>query len=461
MTLVASQGPSRPVRTAPWLAAAACVCLGLAPGAARPSGAETGRPNILFILADDVGQEVLGSYGGESYATPHLDQLAREGMRFHHAYSMPSCHPTRLALMTGRYPFRQGGVAWGSFPPGEEPWTFANLLAAGGYATAVAGKWQLALLRDDRHHPRRLGFQSWDLFGWHEGPRYYEPMVYRDGIVRTDTLGHYGPDLYLRSLIDFMSANRDRPFLAFYSMALCHDVTDDLDEPVPHGPFDRYDSYPEMVAEMDRNVGRLLAALEALDLSERTLVLFVGDNGTPQQMIVRAEGTRLVKEPVVSLRSGREVPGGKGTLSDRGTRVPLIARWPGTIEPGREVDDLVDFTDFLPTFRELAGVALPEGRALDGSSFAALLRGEGRSGRSWVYAEESVLPLPGSVEPSRASSGGRWVRDASWKLYADGRLYDMRQDPSEERPIGEDADSAASREARARLEAALNELGRS
>ena len=192
-------------------------------------------PNFVLILADDVGQECLSCYGGESYKTPHLDELAQSGIRFQHCYSMPMCHPTRLTLMTGRYPFRYGNVAWGSFPESAEAETFARIMADAGYATGVFGKWQLALLRDVPDHAYRLGFQHSDVFGWHEGPRYYEPMIYRNGKVRDDTLGHYGPDLYVRSLIEFIKRNRDRPFLAYFPMALCHDVTDDLEAPVPHG----------------------------------------------------------------------------------------------------------------------------------------------------------------------------------------------------------------------------------
>ena len=130
-------------------------------------GAADAPPNIVFILADDVGQEVLGCYGGESYPTPHLDELARTGMKFNHCYSMPVCHPSRITLMTGKYPKRHGQVTWGSFPPKEESATFSNRLLNAGYATGVAGKWQLTLLGDDPTHPQRLGFQSSDMFGSH------------------------------------------------------------------------------------------------------------------------------------------------------------------------------------------------------------------------------------------------------------------------------------------------------
>ncbi len=393
------------------------------------------RPNILFIFADDVGQEVLQCYGGQSYQTPHLDELARTGMKFNHAYSMPVCHPSRLALMSGKYPFRHGQVTWGDFPKKEESHTFARYLQKAGYATAIAGKWQLCLLKDDLMHPRRLGFDHWDLFGWHEGPRFYEPMIYRNGQVRTDTLGHYGPDLYVRSLIEFMKANRDRPFLAYYSMAVAHEVTDDLDPPVPHGPFGRYDNYAEMVDEMDRAIGRMVAALNALKLREKTLILFVADNGTPPEIIIRAEGKKLIKIPVVSRRNGRDVPGGKKQLNDAGTNVPMIANWLGTIKAGQEVNDLIDFSDMLPTFLDLAGFELPANRKLDGVSFAKRLRGQGASSRSFTYCEEAVLPKPGGVEPDGTSSGLKWVRNQDWKLYNDGRLFHMAKDPLEKRPL--------------------------
>lgn len=422
------------------------------------SASAADQPNILFILADDVGQEVLGCYGGESYPTPHLDELASSGMKFRNGFSMPVCHPTRLTLMTGKYPFRHGQVTWGDFPKSEESTTWANLMAANGYATGIAGKWQLCLMRDDLNHPRRLGFQHSDLFGWHEGPRFYEPMIYHNGSVRNDTLGHYGPDIYISSLIEFVKANRDRPFIAYYSMAVCHEVTDDLDPPVPHGPFGRYDSYAEMVAEMDRGVGRVVAALNALKLRENTLIIFTADNGTPPEIIIRAEGSTLHRVPVVSIQDGREVPGGKKKLTDDGTNVPLIANWPGTIEPGQVVDDLVDMSDYLPTFVEVTGGKLPEEREIDGQSFASRLLGQGPAPRKWAYAEEAVLPKPGGVEPDGSSSGLRWVRNAQWKLYNNGRLYDMERDPQEQAALLADNDSAEQASVRKQLNRAFDSL---
>lgn len=402
------------------------------------------RPNIVLILADDLGCETLGCYGGTSYETPRIDRLASSGTRFLHAYSMPVCHPTRIALLTGRYPFRLGNPRWGTFPLSAEHATIAHVLRSAGYATAVAGKWQIALLGKEPDHPHRLGFDEYCLFGWHEGPRYYQPLIRQNGEVRTDVSSRYGPDVYSEFLIDFMARHQDRPFFVFYSMALCHDVTDDLDRPVPFGPRGRYDSYGEMVEAMDARVGRLVDALDRLGIREKTLVIFTADNGTPKRSIIRAVDGKLVRENVSSRLGDVVVPGGKGELTDGGTRVPFVASWPGVVEENAVRNDLIDFSDFLPTFVELGGAHLPGGVAVDGRSFAPRLRGATGGGRRWAFAEH----------------GGRsWVRTRRWKLYSDGRLFDMDGDPRETSPIPRDA-SAPPDAARARseLEAARVEL---
>ncbi len=401
------------------------------------------RPNILFIMADDVGCDALRCYGGTSYKTPRLDELARRGVRFTHCFSMPVCHPTRVCLLTGRYPFRLGRPRWGSFPRGAEEQTFAHLLQRAGYATAIAGKWQLCMLRDEPDHPHRLGFQRYCLFGWHEGPRYYQPMIYQDGEVRGDVADRYGPDVYTEFLIDFMRDNRQRPFLAYYSMALCHDVTDDLQQPVPHGPYDRYDNYQEMIEGMDERVGRLVDALDELELREKTLVLFTTDNGTPKSYIHSAVDGKLVRKPIVMRRGAAEVRGGKGELTDAGTNVPLIASWPGAVPPGQVSDDLVDFSDFLPTFAELAGAELPPGVNIDGHSFASRLRGDPFPARKWAFAERGK---------------NYWVRTQRWKLYDDDRLFDVANDAREQHPRGRGDDTPESAAARRQLQAARASL---
>jgi len=391
--------------------------------AAPFASADESRPNILLIFADDVGREVLGCYGGTSYETPAIDALAGDGMRFEHCYSMPVCHPSRVCIMTGAYPATQGNPGWGDFADDYEDETFAHLLKRAGYATAVAGKWQLALMKNDPDHPGELGFDHWSVFGWHEGARFHDPMIYEPGGVREDTEGEYGPDLYVDSLVDFMKDSRDegKPFFAYYSMALCHDVTDDLNgEFVSFYEDDRWMNYAEMAESMDEMVGRLTDALDDLGLREDTVVIFTTDNGTAASSYIRVEDGKMVKEEVWSDYDGRRIRGGKGEFTDWGTRVPLIARWPGKIEAGTVADDLVDFADFLPTLADLAGEPVPEGWAEDGVSFAPRLLGEGESPREWAYSE---------------LRGKRFVRTRRFKLYGNGRFYDLENDPEEENPV--------------------------
>ncbi len=407
------------------------------------TSAKPDRPNILMLFADDVGREVIECYGGASYRTPAIDALATGGMRFTHAYAMPVCHPSRICLLTGQYPARLGSPAWGSFPGEAADRSLAATLKRAGYATAVAGKWQLALMKKNPDHPNELGFDRFSVFGWHEGPRYHDPMIYEDGAVRRDTAGKYGPDLYTEFLIDFMKNSRDenRPFFALYSMALCHDVTDDLDEPVPFYRDGKWMSYAEMVASMDEMVGRMTRALDDLGIRDNTLVIFTTDNGTAAaSYITVAPDGKLVRDPVYSEYEGRQIRGGKGTFTDWGTRVPLIANWPGVIEPGRVVDDLVDLSDYLPTFAEISGAALPEGVSLDGHSFAGRLIADEPSRRQWAYAE---------------TKGKRFVKTRDFKLHGDGRFFDLREDPEERKqPMGGDL-TPEQAEARALLAGAL------
>lgn len=408
------------------------------------------RPNILLIMADDVGVDVLGCYGGESYRTPRLDALAAGGMRFNHCYSMPVCHPTRITLMTGRYPFRTGNPKWGSFPAEEEQSTFAHVLKNAGYATAVAGKWQICMMKNDLDHARRLGFDESCLFGWHEGARYHSPLIYQNGRLRLGLEDRYGPDVYVEFLIDFMERTKSKPFFAYYPMALCHDVTDDLTDPVPFGPDGHYDTFKQMAEAMDVRVGRLIDALDRLGLRENTLVLFTTDNGTPTSYIHSAEPNpdptkkdKYIRIPVVSKHHGMEVPGGKGSLTNGGTNVPLIANWPGKIQPSQVASDLVDFSDFLPTLAEFARADLSAGIPLDGHSFASRLIDGQPSPRTWAFAEHGKK---------------YWVRDRRWKLYDDGRLYDVENDPREREPVLPEAGSPMAASARTRLSKVMASL---
>jgi arylsulfatase A len=202
-----------------------------------------------------------------------------------------------------------------------------------------------------------------------------------------------------------------------------------------------------MVEDMDRIVGNITAALDRLGLREKTAILFTTDNGSPARYLTRVEhqGGKLRRhhQPVISQMGDKDVPGGKGQMTDAGTRVPLVANWPGTTPGGRVCGDLIDFSDLLPTLAELARVSLPEDESLDGRSFAPQLRGQVGSPRRWVFCEHR---------------GRQWVRTTRWKLYSDNRLIDMQNDPDERNPVPIDSEPPTAAAARTMLQAVLRGL---
>ncbi len=397
-------------------------------------------PNIVFILVDDMGTEVLGCYGGTTYQTPNINQLALTGIQFNHCYSSPVCSPSRQNLLTGRYGFRTG-QEWGHLPQNEI--TFGHILKDAGYKTAIAGKWQMALLKDDPNHIADSGFDESCVFGWHEGPRYYEPMIYQNGKVRDDVKDKYGPDVYLEFLIDFITQNKDDKFLAYYSMALAHEISNDLSTPPPTGPTGEYQSYKELAEYVDVQVGRLIKSLDELKLLDDTIIIFTTDNGTPYHFITKYENGEYVREPVFSEISDSLVRGGKGFMTNAGTHVPLIVNWRGVTKPGTKNNSLIDFSDFLPTLAELAGANLPGDRIIDGRSFVSAITDNKENIRDWVYVEWA---------------GESWIRNHNWKLYNNGNLYDMRYDPSEKKPIKIEFDNDESNMIRLFFESELEKM---
>lgn len=410
------------------------IALAAGPIAAAPPAAD--RPNVILILADDFGYECVRSNGGTSYRTPHLDALAAGGMRFTQAYSTPLCTPSRVQLMTGRYNFRNY-VRFGEFDFRER--TFAHALKGAGYATMIAGKWQLSGGEDG---PKRAGFDEsvlWQLYAEGKGSRYADPVLHKDGKPLEGTAGRYGPDVFLEHIRGFVSRHREGPFLVYWPMVLTHAPFD----PTPDSPGsarrDRPENFPDMVAYLDKNVGELVAHLGREGLRERTLILFVGDNGTGR--------------PITSTLDGRPYRGGKGTTTTAGTHVPLIASWPGRVPAGVVDDDLVDFSDVLPTLAQAAGAELPAGIPLDGRSFFDQLLGKPGVPREWIFCHYE----PRHGNPTVRT---RYAQDRGWKLYQDGRLFDLRADPAEERPIAPDAGDEGARTARAKLKAVLDRMDR-
>ncbi len=379
------------------------------------------RPNIILIMADDLGYEGLSCNGSTSYETPHLDELARTGVRFTNCHSQPLCTPSRVQLMTGQYNFRNY-TEFGTLDPGEV--TFGHLLQNAGYTTCVVGKWQLSgRVEGANYHgtgtvPEQAGFDEHCLWQVrHLGSRYWNPRITRNGELVEGPEEAFGPDICCDYLNDFVRRNADRPFFAYYPMILTHDPfipsPDSGLDPEEAGRLRGREYFGDMVAYMDTLVGRIVQNLGELGLRENTLLIFTTDNGTHRN--------------ITSEIGGESITGGKGRTLKTATHVPLIANQPGTIPPDRICDDLVDFTDFLPTLTEAAGVDPDPASILDGRSFLARLRGERGNPREWIFCHYD--PHWGQWQPSR------FVMNREWKLYADGRFFNLTSDPREESPL--------------------------
>jgi arylsulfatase A len=409
--------------------------------------APPGRPpNIVLVLADDLGAAELGCYGNPAHRTPNLDRLAAEGTRFETCYATPLCTPTRVALMTGRFGFRTGYFQMLGAPltPRADAadrevgnhLTFADVLKERGYATAMAGKWQLTgrgegLVRD-------CGFDSYRMWayennlppgvkhtGAYEGgnktSRYWHPSIVEDGKYLPTRPDDYGPDLFADFLLDFARSHRDGPFLLYFTMPLTHGPH--VETPDPDHPGKRLPGgFRSNLEYLDHLMGRFVKALDAISPPEETVLIFVGDNGT----------------------AGR----GKGTVTERGARVPLIVRAPGRVRAGGVSRALASVTDLFPTMAELAGAAVPAGHELDGVSLAPALGDPGASPRPWTF---SYL------------GKGKILRDARWLLEQAGdgteRFLDCgdSRDGTGYREVTH-SDAADVREARARFAAILEDL---
>ena len=373
--------------------------------------ADAKKPNIILIMADDLGYETLGANGGQSYKTPNLDALAAAGMRFDRCYVQPLCTPTRVQLMTGMSNARNY-IEFGNMDP--KATTFGNLLKGAGYATAIAGKWQLGR---DKHLPQRFGFDESCLWQHtRRPPRYANPGLEFNGIERDFHNGEYGPDLVNDFALKFIEKNKSKPFFLYYPMMLTHAPY----QPTPGSPdWDPKASgekeskdvkhFAGMVTYMDKLVGRVVSKLDELKIRDNTLIIFLGDNGTGKGVSSRFRGTVY--------------PGGKGLTTARGMHVPLIVNWSSHIKPSVN-DDLIDSSDFLPTICEAAGAGIPASLTIDGKSFWPQLQGEKGEPREWIYtwyAQDGVPPIR------------EFVTTKEYKLYRGGRFYDLKKDPFEEK----------------------------
>ncbi len=396
------------------------------------------KPNIIFIMVDDLGKEWVSCYGAENIKTPNVDALAAGGMRFTNAYSMPQCTPTRVTLLTGQYPWRTGWVnhwdvpRWGvGYFDWQHHTTFARILKEAGYATAAAGKWQINDFRVTPDAMKKHGFDDWCMWTGYEagvkasGNRYADPYINTPAGSKTYK-GKFGPDVYTDFLIDFMTRHKAEPMLLYFPMALTHGpLVPTPDEPKVTAPLDRHKA---MVRYTDKLVGRLVKALDDLKIRERTIVIFTTDNGT---------GGRIT-----GTRSGRKVKGGKGKESEVGTCEPFIVNCPGLVPKGVVTDALTDFTDMLPTFAELAGAKPPKDAPVDGKSIAPLILGKAKdSPRKWIMAlGHGAAKLDKEGVRGVRDYATRVIRDKQYKVWVGGdrsiiRLHDLKADPYEEKNL--------------------------
>ena len=422
--------------------------------------ASAAGPNIVFFLADDLGWRDLSCYGSRFYETPNIDALAASGARFTQAYAAcPVCSPTRASIMTGKYPVRMRVTDYISPSGGNQPdkWnrntklmpaaysdrmpleevTLAEALKQSGYATFFGGKWHLG---PEGFWPEDQGFDinegGWEHGGPWGGDSYFSP--YGNPNLEDGPAGEYLPARLARETAEFIGDNRDKPFLAYLSFYSVHTplmTTQALEEKYVakaeqlafSGPRWIRESFRDarqaqdhavyggMVEALDSAVGTVLRAIDENGLRNRTIVVFMSDNGG----LSTSEGSPTANLPL---------RGGKGWMYEGGIREPMLVRAPGTTEPGAVITSPVTSVDFYPTLLELAGLRTRPDQHLDGASMAPLLRGE-RVRREAMYWHYPHYGNQGGA-PSAA------IRDGDWKLirwYEDGstELFHLGDDPGE------------------------------
>ena len=373
------------------------------------------KPNVIVIMADDIGAEGLASYGSTIYTSPHLDQMAKEGMRFNNAYATPLCTPTRVMIMTGTYPHRNGfkaliGKKPGLRMPADIP-TFGHYFKKAGYKTAIAGKWQLGKFDAFPNQPASHGFDKFCMWTWfykgNKDSRYYKPGINTDGKVTLGEEKDFGPDFYANYLFNFIDENKDEPFFIYFPMALVHSpfiippkladkaaakFTDDLDKSTM--------AFGHMITYMDDIIGQLIVRLKKHGIDDNTLIIFTGDNGTHKK--------------ITSKLPGMDLAGAKGSPVEAGSRVPFIVRWPGKIKPAVS-EEFFCLVDVLPTIASIAGIELTA--EVDGMDLSHNFLGKEGKNREYI-----VMPYKGF-----------YVRDKRFRLHADGRFFDIPVTSDKER----------------------------
>lgn len=411
------------------------------------------QPNVVFILIDDLSHYGVTAYGADrisseqgfftnvQFSTPRIDSLATDGMLCSSTYAYPLCEPTRVALMSGMNNNRNYIQPKALY---ESQITFGDLFKRAGYATCITGKWKQS--RGTKEFP---GKDYISKFGWDEfccfdvigeGRRMIEPWLVVDGTSRSysgtdpDTGRRwYGPDICNRYALDFIDRHKDQPFFLYYPMLLVHDEHTPTPDTVPKSVFDNFDVnsksgyghldgddrryFPDMLAYMDKMIGKVLDKLDELGLRESTLVVVMGDNGTKECFShILLDGSVFV--------------GGKGKCKENGTHVPLLLRFSGTIPSGLRYDGLLNLTDLLPTLCDAAGIQVSTADDLDGISFWPQATGQARSAHreaiyTWYNANNTCTDLNSLIEYAQTKQFKRYAPDRN---FPEGRFFDLRTD---------------------------------
>lgn len=421
------------------------------------------KPNIIFILADDLGFAEISANKADNYKTPNIDALANEGMRFNHFYTAPLCGPSRAMILTGRYGFRSGAVtqsACGSMvrtgPKAEV--MVHTVLKKAGYTTAMIGKWGQILPSGNAAEwgfDHMMSFKASGIY-WNKTAAAAWVKKYglagdkdgEDGVranpgpynINEKQLmladNEYMPDLLQTNAIDFINDHKDKPFFLYYSLSHVHaqhlPTPDSAPPDMSTDAAERYNQiYTDNIHYMDKLVGKLVAEVDRLKIRENTVIMFMGDNGTGKHNADRAT------------IGGRRLSGQKGSMEEGGGLVPFVVNWRGVTTAGRVNDNISDASDLLPTFAEIAGASVPEDRVIDGISLVPQLKGETSSRRTWAFTQ----------------LGENWhVREAAWKLNQSGQLFDMKNAPFEEIPVPSDSRDESAVAAHKRLGEVLAQL---
>ena len=420
------------------------------------------KPNVVFILIDDISHYGVSAYGAKQLnstegffesvpvATPEIDRLANEGVLAKNAFAYAICEPTRVALMTGMNNQRNFVQAKALH---ESHITFGDLFKRAGYTTGIAGKW-----KQSRGSSTIPGNAYVDQFGWdhihcfdllYEGPRHIDPNFVINGKINwykglnpETKRRYYGPELVNRFALDFIETHQDEAFFLYYPMLLVHDEHTPTPDTQPSEHYDNFEVmthtgvkpdnsfgafkgddrrfYPDMVAYMDKMIGKVTDQLDRLGLREKTLIVVMGDNGSKAAFSY-------------TLEDGSQFIGAKGQSKVNGLQVPLILSYPGSIAAGSTYDGLINLTDLLPTLCELAEINIPYKEEIDGISFWPQLAGKhSRAHRenlyTWYNANRAMADQSKLITYAQEIGFKRYGPDAN---YPEGRFFDLRTDPFE------------------------------